>query len=269
MTESEPVEQVYARLRANANPWKINGKEHYVVEGDLLLSEIQLRAYAARIVDLDTPREPLPGVKKEPLLGMVDDTGRIIRWRKGLLLTYKVMRSTFPTPDSYERVVLGMRRATAAWQGNCGINFKHLNNLDDGSPETTEKAVFRVEYGDSGGQFIALAFFPNEPVERRVIFIDPSYFQPNLSFEPIGVLRHELGHVLGFRHEHIRGGAPANCKKNESLEGVLEITPYDSKSVMHYLCGGVGDPQLVITEWDRLGAREIYGPPDQEVTYYE
>jgi len=45
-----------------------------------------------------------------------------------------------------------------------------------------------------------------------------------------GVFRHELGHVLGLRHEHIR--APGTfCTEDSSWRGV---TAYDSASVMHY-----------------------------------
>ena len=63
--------------------------------------------------------------------------------------------------------------------------------------------VFTVRHVDAGGQFIAAAFFPTYPPLRRRVLIDPSYFADDLSFDRVGVLRHELGHVLGFRHEHI------------------------------------------------------------------
>src|SRR5258705_182690 len=79
----------------------------------------------------------------------------------------------------------------------------------DGTPGVaSEGALFTVRFLDVGGQFIAAAFSPNDPISRRRVVIDPSYFAAQPSFDPIGVLRHELGHVLGFRHEHIRQGAP-------------------------------------------------------------
>jgi hypothetical protein len=73
------------------------------------------------------------------------------------------------------------------------------------------------------------------------------------------VLRHELGHVLGFRHELIRSGAPAVCPK-EPLWDARPLTDYDPQSVMHYFCGGVGSSSLRITELDRVGAQQVYGP---------
>ena len=105
---------------------------------------------------------------------------------------------------------------------------------------------------------IASSFFPSDPPDRRHMLIDPTYF--TTSFDKVGVLRHELGHVLGFRHEHIRNDAPPVCP-NEPLWDTQVLSVYDPKSVMHYFCGGVGSHDLQITDLDRKGARMVYGPP--------
>ena len=117
-----------------------------------------------------------------------------------------------------------------------------------------------MRFLDVNGQFIASAFFPNDPPDRRRILIDPSYFDPQLGFDQVGVLRHELGHVLGFRHEHIRSGAPPDCP-DEDVTGTLDLTQYDPKSVMHYFCGDLGSKTLEITDVDRIGAQRVYGLP--------
>jgi hypothetical protein len=123
--------------------------------------------------------------------------------------------------------------------------------------------VFAVREFDASGQFIASAFFPNDPRNRRRVLIDPSFFAANLSFDRIGVLRHELGHVLGFRHEHIRSGAPPACP-DEDVFGAIDLTRYDPQSVMHYFCGGLGTRELRITAIDRNGSRQVYGPPARQ-----
>ena len=150
--------------------------------------------------------------------------------------------------------------------GTCGVDFEYAGEHDghatpSDSPATIDPdLVFTVRYVDAGGQFIAAAFFPTYPPARRRVLIDPSYYAPDLRFDPVGVLRHELGHVLGFRHEHIRSGAPAVCP-DEGTEDLVELTAYDPQSVMHYFCGGVGSSELRITEVDREGAQKLYGPP--------
>ena len=73
------------------------------------------------------------------------------------------------------------------------------------------------------------------------------------------MLRHELGHTLGFRHEHIRSEAPPACP-DEPTYDTLDLTAYDPQSVMHYFCGQVGSRELAITDLDRLGAQKVYGP---------
>jgi hypothetical protein len=135
-------------------------------------------------------------------------------------------------------------------------------------PVNAEQPIFTVELVNTGGRLIAAAFFPNDPPKERRVIIDPVFYSDNLGFNPIGVLRHELGHVLGFRHEHIRSGAPAVCP-NEPLVNTINLTDYDPSSVMHYFCGGVGDKELRITDIDRQGSQLLYGPPDSEVVYHE
>jgi hypothetical protein len=98
--------------------------------------------------------------------------------------------------------------------------------------------------------------------------VDASYFSPTLRFNRVGVLRHELGHVLGFRHEHIRSEAPAACP-GEPLFGTTPLTEYDPRSVMHYFCGNVGSDDLDITEVDREGARKLYGSPLSSFVFTE
>jgi hypothetical protein len=96
---------------------------------------------------------------------------------------------------------------------------------------------------------------------RRKVVFDSSYFRPGLRFNRVGVLRHELGHVLGFRHEHIRSGAPAECPGDDEAVKLFPFGEYDPRSVMHYFCGPVGNPDLRFSAGDRKGAQQLYGAP--------
>jgi Astacin (Peptidase family M12A) len=106
------------------------------------------------------------------------------------------------------------------------------------------------------------------PPERRVVVIDPSFFDSGHGFNKVGVLRHELGHVLGFRHEHIRSEAPPGCP-GEPLFGTIVATDYDPKSVMHDFCGDVGSKELEITDLNYQGAQRLYGLPLSSFQFVE
>ena len=69
------------------------------------------------------------------------------------------------------------------------------------------------------------------------------------------MLRHELGHTIGFRHEHTRPES-GTCFEDNNWR---PLTGYDSKSVMHYpQCNGTQDGDLSLTATERAGANSVY-----------
>jgi hypothetical protein len=270
LKETAQQTHAYEALSARKRDVNVDGATYAVLEGDLLYDDDELSLYALQQASREeggvispmaqTPLEPAPA-----LVG-ISAGSRIIRWAPGKVLGYAVNRDSFPSRQHYDAVREAMASAAEAWEGTCGIAFNHFSQHDQHSdPATTPSEidpslVFVVRYIDAGGQFIAAAFFPTYPPKRRRVLIDPSYFADDLGFDPVGVLRHELGHVLGFRHEHIRSGAPALCPQEQTTD-VVDLTAYDPQSVMHYFCGGVGSRDLKITDLDRQGAQKLYGPP--------
>ncbi|MGE3180799.1 MAG: matrixin family metalloprotease [Phycisphaerae bacterium] len=263
----------YLELREKLGVVEVEGRRYYVAEGDLLLDEDQLSLYAAEREKLARDRAAselidgsMPLIGFEQWLSAAAEGGRIVRWAEGMKLTYTIDRATFHTSAEAELATRYMREATVAWEATCGIDFEEVGVEQNGSNGSEEPPLFIVRKFDSGGKFIAAAFFPNEPTFRRRILLDPYLFDPSLRFDPVGVVRHELGHVLGFRHEHIRGGAPADCP-NENPG--IDLTEYDPQSVMHYFCGGVGSRELQITEIDKRGAQLVYGQPHRRVRFFK
>lgn len=253
----------------------LKAREFYLVEGDLALDEAQLLFYAEdRQAQVDRylrakakggrpparPGDPIPS----QLIGQLDPaTGKFGGWKPGLELTYVVRKASFPGAQ-YDKVVGWAAAAAKNWNdAGANITFKHDQARDalpdgqllvNGEPNGYKFVVHQANLQHLGRGTRALAFFPTQPKSQRVVFLDPSFFDFNLN-QP-GVMTHELGHVLGFRHEHIRSGAPADCNK-ESLDGTVPLTDYDPSSVMHYCCGG--GCSLQVSAQDRLGLVACYG----------
>lgn len=236
----------------------------HVVEGDLLLDDDELVVYAAR--NAERPLIPSAPLGDSGLVGF-ETAGQATRWDDGVVLRYSVMRQSFLRETDYRVAVRNLRRAASDWERVCGVRFEHVDRFDGHpdyarpAPEIHDDLVFTARFQDQEGRLIAAAFFPTQPPPRRKVIFDASYFRPGLRFNRVGVLRHELGHVLGFRHEHIRTGAPAVCPGDDESVTLFPFGEYDPKSVMHYFCGGVGNPRLSFSAGDRKGAQLLYGPP--------
>ena len=255
-------------------------EEFYRVEGDMLLDEDQLGIYALqrdaaeREKALKKERAALgagdigPQIGRSSLVAVTTSQGKFVRWKQGMTLSYCVLKNTFSTEADYNMVVANMKQATWGWESVCGIKFEYKPELDNSTTTKPPGVLFPVREIDAGGQFIAAAFFPTDPKDRRRLLIDPSYYDPDLGFDKVGVLRHELGHVLGWRHEQIRSEAPAICP-DEDTANTVDLTQYDPQSVMHYFCGGVGSRDLAITDVDKIGSQKVYGLPFDSFNYVE
>jgi hypothetical protein len=240
--------------------------ERLVVEGDIGLSSNRVVPYAARRIEIAQALAEDPEAERQGLLA-IERGGKILRWRRGKRLAYCVWRPSFGSDAEHDAVVDGMASATSDWEGICGVEFEHIAAKDHDTGLAFGDVDFPVIRQAAGGTTIAMAFFPDDPVKERLVWVFDGYFNTGQgSFDPVGVLRHELGHVLGFRHEHIRPEAP-DLFNPESTEHTVEITEYDPRSVMHYIAPGVGDPRLRFTELDKTGARSVYGGSDSEFSF--
>lgn len=216
------------------------------------------------IVDGDTPIDDIK--KLEEFYETHVQQGALIVHRAGgsdakwsdaqrMNLTYCVSTS-FGT--RYQTAISAMAAAAAAWEAVIPVKYIHVSEQDSNCTASNQNVLFDVRPTNSGS-YLARAFFPNDSRSSRNVLIDSSAFQTNSNPTVIGILRHELGHTLGFRHEHTRPEA-GTCFEDNQWRA---LTPYDSASVMHYpQCSGTGDKTLNLTSRDIEGAQVLYGAGD-------
>jgi hypothetical protein len=226
-----------------------NGIRLYVIEGDILRTRDEVRIYLSNLKNREAEKKT-PG---ELIVNLQND---VVDYWDSLLsrqLTYYIDKSSFGSPADYELVAKNMQLATTDWEqacAQCGILFKHVSELDE--KPNQDKVTFVISQYDSNGKYIAASFFPSDPTFRRNLYVDPSYFVT--TFDMIGVLRHEIGHILGYRHEHTRD-VPGCYFEDHKWK---PLTPYDPHSVMHYFCGNAGSMDLALTKSDVEGHKNLY-----------
>ncbi|XXX79797.1 hypothetical protein WMF30_13590 [Sorangium sp. So ce134] len=175
-------------------------------------------------------------------------------------LTYCVSTSF----ADYPRAVEEMRKATSDWMSVINVRFTHVSSEDSNCTNANTNVVIPVRPWSSDG---ACAFVPHDPdgacVEDTLVinYSDVDTYPvvlgtPNVT--TLGVLRHELGHVLGFHHEFLRSPSSVNGDTGSSWRAV---TDYDTYSVMHYPHhpDGADDSDLSLTNKDDAGSMSVYG----------
>lgn len=223
----------------------------YVWEGDMLLNAEEIRAI---IFSRRAGFTPARGASE--LLLQLRADGKPGFWKRGArTLTYAIDCATFVDSAQCGVARRLMTRAARDWAvacTNCGIVFREVTATTGVKPRDGTGPTFVVRYEPDQFDYLAIAFFANDPAFKRYLSVTPGFFQT--SFDQTGILRHELGHVLGYRHEHNR--ALSGCSFED--RSWVALTPYDPKSVMHYFCGGGGTKALQISATDVAGHRALY-----------
>ena len=263
----EAMGQLDRKAREECRPWADKAFEEfeqstykepfaggkYIVDGDIAIADPErLREFFEKRIKQE-PTEPTSEALIVHKVG-----GREAVWdsttRKQL--TYCVS-STFG--DRHRQVIQEMEAASGAWEEVADVQFTHVPAEDDNCTPDNSNVVFDIRPVNVDGQYLARAFFPNEERAERNVLIDASSFQldPDGVLQLVGILRHELGHTLGWRHEHTRPES-GTCFEDNNWR---PLTDYDRFSVMHYpQCNGGGDWSLKLTHMDKNGAACVYGP---------
>ena len=221
----------------------------YIVNGDeAMKNDGDLKQYYDRMVGSKDGHQRVEGLIVNRVNGADD------KWSatQAMNLTYCVSTKF---GANYTAVANAMTAGSGLWEAaSSKVNFTHVPSADADCTTRNNAVLFSVE-PTSTTQYIARAFFPSSADRSRNILVNAVSMQNSGSWEPGDILGHELGHTLGFRHEHTRPEA-GTCFEDNNWR---PLTPYDSSSIMHYpQCNG-GSSDLEFSANDGNGIRALYG----------
>lgn len=190
------------------------------------------------------------------------------RYRTKVILSKSVRYDiTYSISDEFGSRKAAIKRymdaAVKGWEGACNIKFRYVSSEDDEAypnvyipirPATDEEEQWCY---DNEYYIVASTFFPNYPAaEREFILFDRAF---SAGEDPGYLFRHELGHILGLRHEHIWFGSWTG----ETTQDAMLLTTRDSASIMYYpdLPKYTGDGRGTLTSRDVQGVQKLYGKP--------
>lgn len=177
----------------------------------------------------------------------VGENGTAHRFVRGSVITFNINHGSFPNPRYAKHATKSLEKAADAWNwGDFGVSFQRV---PDDRP-----AVFQLSYSEEDGgdpRWLAQAFFPyrvrrEKQPQLRVL---PSAFEQANYNRIVNILCHELGHVLGLRHQF------AQTDPRELHMSSVRIGEDDVSSVMNYF---TDLSLLCIQKSDFDGVREFY-----------
>jgi hypothetical protein len=253
----------------------VNGKTIYALDGDQFTdSETTLREYYDQLIS--TKPERKLAVFRRLSTGFEP----VFVGNAALDIKYCVSdHFQNYSPNSKAPIIDAMALATRAWQDVANLRFVYVPAEDSNCTDQNSAVEFAVvpsthsSYSGCAANkmmWLSLGCPLTGPLTatlaKGVLAVNLPLLQSYVSTQ--GLLMHELGHMLGFRHEHPWGAGGCGGGEKQTYDAGTEdftgrrLTNYDIPSVMHYqgVCGK-GQVDYTVSALDGEGSRSIYGMP--------
>ncbi|KAF3940467.1 hypothetical protein ABW19_dt0205518 [Dactylella cylindrospora] len=166
---------------------------------------------------------PVPRpLRKGPAHIMVGLGSECPRWTPGSVIKWAAWREGFESQEDADYAAEHLSIAAQKWnEANIGVTFEWVALAQD--------ATFVLTHGGNEDGVLASAFFPNSD-DLSIMYVYTDAFKDSDWKENMWkIFTHELGHVIGLRHEFAMSSDP-----NWFEGGAVQLGPRDELSVMNY-----------------------------------
>ena len=167
-------------------------------------------------------QKPVPRVLRHgPASIMVGFNAECPRWVPGSVVRWAAWRSGFDSQGDADWAAQHMLKATKQWNAaKIGVTFEWVALAKD--------ATFVLCHGGTVEGTLAESFFPNAD-DLSYVYVYTLAFDKKWKDHMWNIFMHELGHVLGLRHEFAMSPDP-----DWHEGGAEQLGPRDDMSVMNY-----------------------------------